>query len=126
MSATNPNEDPGKKVAKEDAEGLRAKYGVNVVLAGLLVVFLSFLAAVIAYSSDASDVATAIGPVTGVVGTIVGAYFGVQVGASGKKEAEDARSEAENQAKQLAVVAPKAAGAEILGFDLPAGEAPQG
>jgi phosphate/sulfate permease len=109
---------PKKPDATVDTEGLRAKYGVSVVIAGLIVVFLSFLAAVIAYSEKASEVATAIGPVTGVVGTIVGAYFGVQVGASGKKDAEDARVTADHQAKQLAVVAPKEEGAQILGIDL--------
>lgn len=114
-------EDPQNHVQKArptDLDSLRAQYGVWVVLAGFAVVFLSFGVAVLAFS-NASGVSTALAPITGVVGTLVGAYFGVQAGASGKKDAENARAKAEHQVKQLAVVAPKEEGAEILGVDLP-------
>jgi hypothetical protein len=108
--------DPSKP-SSPDLEAVRARYGVQVVFAGLAVVLAAFAIAVIAYS-EASGVSTALAPITGVVGTIVGAYFGVQVGSAGKQGAETARDKAEDQAKKLAAVAPAKQAAGVLGFDL--------
>jgi hypothetical protein len=100
---------------QSDPGALRAKYGVAVVLAGFLVVLLAFGGALLAFNA-ANDVSTALAPITGVIGTIVGAYFGVQVGASGKEESEAARSKAEDEAKALAAVAPTAQAVQVLGL----------
>jgi hypothetical protein len=88
---------------------------VLVVLAGLGVTLVAFALSVFVFDA-AEDVSTALAPITGVIGTVVGAYFGVQVGASGKEDAEAARTNAENEAKKLAAVAPAAAAAYVLGI----------
>jgi hypothetical protein len=102
--------------ASADTE--RAKLGVLVVIAGLAVILIGFVLAVLHYHV-AGDAATALASITGVIGTIVGAYFGVQVGSQGKASAEAARTHAENQAKALATVAPKADAAAIVGLPVP-------
>jgi uncharacterized protein YacL len=104
--------------ADASADTERAKLGVLVVIAGLAVILIGFVLAVLHYHV-AGDAATALASITGVVGTIVGAYFGVQVGSQGKASAEAARTHAENQAKALATVAPKADAAAILGLPVP-------
>jgi hypothetical protein len=81
------------------AEDLRARYGAGVVIAGLVVVALTFFAALIAFDK-ASSVSTALAGVTGVIGTIVGAYFGVQVGSEGKARADENARVATNQLTQ--------------------------
>jgi hypothetical protein len=86
-------------------------------MAGLAVTLAAFGIAVGVFT-NAADVSTALAPITGVVGTIVGAYFGLQVGSSGKDAAEAARSKAEDQARALAVVAPADSGAQVLGLNL--------
>jgi len=117
--AATPGEKPANPAKPgSDAESLRAKYGVQVVLAGFFVVLAAFTIAVLVYDEEAADVSTALAPVTAVIGTIVGAYFGVQVGSSGKKDAEKSRDKAEDQAKQLAAVAPTELSAQVLGLDL--------
>jgi hypothetical protein len=104
--------------AAESAEFARAKYGVTVVLAGMGGTLVAFGLALLAFDK-ASAVSAALAPITGVIGTLVGAYFGVQVGASGKSESEAARTKAENDAKKLAAVAPPEAGLAALGVRLP-------
>jgi hypothetical protein len=104
--------------AAESAEFARAKYGVTVVLAGLGGTLVSFGLALLAFDK-ASAVSAALAPITGLIGSIVGAYFGFQVGASGKSESEAARTKAEDDAKKLAAVAPPEAGLAALGVRLP-------
>lgn len=101
--------------ADTSADAVRARYGVYVVTVGLLVILAGFVLAVLHYS-DAGSVSTALAPITGVVGTIVGAYFGVQVGSQGKAESDSARTQAENQAKALAAVAPADLATSVLGL----------
>jgi uncharacterized protein YacL len=89
--------------------------GFGVVLVGLLAVLAAFIIA--AFKVDSGDVSALFSGLTGVIGTIVGAYFGLQVGQAGKKEAdkardkaEDARDRADGQAKRaLAELAPEQA-----------------
>jgi uncharacterized protein YacL len=102
--------------AAESAELVRARYGVTVVLAGLVVTLVAFGLTLLAFDK-AGSVSAALSPITGVIGTIVGAYFGVQVGASGKAESEAARSKAEDDAKKLAAVAPPEAAMAVLGAE---------
>jgi hypothetical protein len=92
------------------------KYGVTVVLAGLVVILLAFVLSLSEYEK-AADVSTALAPVTGVVGTLVGAYFGVQVGAAGKEKAEEKRERSEAEAKAaLAALPPEEAKAVRAAF----------
>jgi hypothetical protein len=102
--------------AAESAEVARARYGVTVVLAGLVVTLVAFGLTLLAFDK-AGSVSAALAPITGVIGTIVGAYFGVQVGASGKAESEAARSKAEDDAKKLAAVAPSGPAMAALGAE---------
>ena len=85
---------------------------------GLAAIVAAFALAVLHYAKS-SDVSTALAPVTGVVGTIVGAYFGVQVGSQGTAATEAKRTEADNQAKALAAVAPREDALRILGTPSP-------
>jgi hypothetical protein len=115
MSAGSPRPaSADQKTAAQSQEAARGKYGVVVVLAGLVVTLVAFGLALLAFDK-AGSVSAALAPITGVIGTIVGAYFGVQVGASGKAESEAARSRAEDDAKKLAAVAPSDAARSVLG-----------
>jgi hypothetical protein len=87
--------------------------GLVVVVVGLTTVVAAFALAVLHYGKS-SDVSTALAPLTGVVGTIVGAYFGLQVGAQGTAASEARRTQADNQAKALAAVAPREDALRIL------------
>lgn len=78
-------------------DAARWKYGVVVIGMGLLVLLLTFGAAVIRYN-EASDAGAVLGVVAGTVAGLVGAYFGVQMGALGKKEAEDEARAAHKEA----------------------------
>jgi hypothetical protein len=99
----------------KDAEIARARYGVTVVLAGLAVTLLAFGLALLAFDK-AGSVSAALAPITGVIGTIVGAYFGVQVGSSGRSQAEAARAKAEDDARRLAIVADPGPAMSVLGM----------
>jgi ABC-type nickel/cobalt efflux system permease component RcnA len=85
-----------EKVTAFQTDQLRIKYGFRIVIIGLVLVAVVFLAAIVKWTT-ASDVAAAVSSVTGVVGTIIGAFFGVQVGSAGKEKAEAARAEAEKR-----------------------------
>ena len=82
-------------------------YGMYVVLAGLLAVTTVALAAIFHYST-ATQVVTALGPVTGIIGTLVGAYFGLR----GSSLAQQKAADAEAQRAKAVVLQP---GAEPLG-----------
>jgi Na+/H+-dicarboxylate symporter len=63
----------------------------------------------------AADVTVVVGSVAAVTGMIVGAFFGVQVGSSGKEAAEAGRAKAESTArKALAKMDPHEA-ADLMG-----------
>ncbi|SDG08021.1 hypothetical protein SAMN05421505_101336 [Sinosporangium album] len=72
------------EVAAVKADAARWRYGFLVVCAGLIVVLLGFV--VVVFKSGAPE--TAFAGLVGVVGTTIGAYFGVQVGQSGKDRVE--------------------------------------
>jgi hypothetical protein len=73
----------------------KARYGFWIVIAGLGSVIILYIGTIITFAilttSDtlANNVVASMGAITGVIGSLVGAYFGVQLGASGK-EASDA------------------------------------
>ncbi|MDA8144443.1 MAG: hypothetical protein M0Z27_00075 [Thermaerobacter sp.] len=78
----------------------------GVVVAGSAAVVAVFGVAIFHYNTNAHDVVTVVGAATGVVGTIVGAFFGVKLGASGEKDAEQKRDQAEAKALRYAELLP--------------------
>ncbi|GII92167.1 hypothetical protein [Sinosporangium siamense] len=87
-----------EEAAAVRAEASRWRYGFLVVVAGLIVVLLGFV--VVVFRSGAPE-ATYAGLV-GLVGTIIGAYFGVQVGQSGKDRVEAELRRTSEMAMRLA------------------------
>jgi len=86
---------------------------VLVVIFGLLTVGIVFVLGLTKVGDDAQVVALA-SSAAGVIGTVIGAYFGVQVGSSGRKEAEDGRHRESEKAQALAAVAPPEVAGPIL------------
>ena len=94
-------------------DAMRVRYGFWVVIAGFGLVAVVALLAIYRWTT-ASDVATIISSITGVVGTVVGAFFGVQVGSAGKERAEKERRTAERRALRLAAATDPAVAARII------------
>jgi hypothetical protein len=93
----------------------RVRYGAGLVVAAFVLLGVIFGIAMAKFSVPA-DVATVVGSVATGVGTIVGAYFGVQVGSSGKEAAEAGRAQAERAARiALARLEPQEAD-QIMSF----------
>jgi hypothetical protein len=105
-----------KDSSASQSECLRIRFGFWIVTLGLVLVVVVFLAAMARWTA-ASDVAAAVGSVTGVIGTIIGAFFGVQVGSAGKEKAETARAEAERKALRLAAAMPPDVASKVLAED---------
>ncbi len=80
------------------ADLVRIKYGAWLIGAAFVLLGLVFGIAIWQFST-AADVTAVVGSVTTVVGTIIGAFFGVQVGSSGKEAAENGRAHAERAAR---------------------------
>ncbi|MFJ2029897.1 hypothetical protein [Streptosporangium sp. NPDC087985] len=80
------------------AEAARWRYGFYVVVTGLIVLLLAFV--VVAFRSGES--AAPFAGLVGVSGAIIGAYFGVQVGQSGKDRVEAELRRANEMAIRLA------------------------
>ena len=76
-----------------------------VVLAGLGAVLIIFVVAIGKMDQEPNVVAAA-SAAAGVIGTIVGAYFGMQVGSSGKEKLEAARAAEAVKVQHLAAAAP--------------------
>jgi hypothetical protein len=78
-----------------------SRYGLIVVCLGIgAVIFVAVFA--MSRWASAADVATVISPVSGLISTVVAAYFGFQVGASGKDKSEKQRDRAVAQVRELA------------------------
>jgi uncharacterized protein YacL len=82
-------------------ETVRMRYGLWVVVIGLLIVLAVVGLALLKFST-ANDITAVVGSVTSVIGTIVGAFFGIHVGAAGKDKAEDRANKAEDKASKAA------------------------
>jgi|SRR6516225_8059718 len=97
-------ESPGPNV-----DMARVKYGAWLIGAAFILLGVVFGVAVSQFTT-AADVTAVVGSVTTVVGTIIGAFFGVQVGSSGKEAAEAGRTHAEKVTRlALAKLDPAAA-----------------
>ena len=64
-------------------------YGMWVTVAGIGAVTAITIVALIRYK-DATQIVTALGPVTAVIGTLVGAYFGIRGSSLAQKNANEA------------------------------------
>ncbi len=76
------------------ADLVRIQYGAWLIGASFVLLAVVLGVAASRFTA-ASDVAAVVGSVATVIGTIVGAFFGVQVGSSGKEAAEAGRAHAE-------------------------------
>jgi hypothetical protein len=91
---TGASSDVGSTGART-TEDPKVTYGFWIVIAGLGSVIVLYIGTIITFAilstadTLANNVVAAMGAITGVIGSLVGAYFGVQVGSSGK-EASDA------------------------------------
>jgi hypothetical protein len=85
---------------------MRTVYGFGVVVTGLVLVAIVYIAAVVRWST-AADVTTVVGSVTGIIGTLVGVFFGNSVGSAGKDKAEAARKTAETKLQVMTALAGK-------------------
>src|SRR5215204_3469698 len=86
-TGAGPTEDP------------KTKYGFWIVIAGLGSVIILYIGTIITFAilttpdTLANNVVASMGAITGVIGSLVGAYFGVQVGASGKETSDAAAAQ---------------------------------
>lgn len=77
----------------------------GMVVVGIALLVICWAAnAVIVKVNDATSAVAVLSAVTGIVGTIIGAYFGVNVGSSGKQEAVAARNESEQLSRTMALL----------------------
>jgi hypothetical protein len=99
-----PTEQPGASsnvgsTGASQTEDTKAKYGFWIVIAGLGSVIVLYIGTIITFAilstadTLANNVVAAMGAITGVIGSLVGAYFGVQVGASGKETSDAAAAQ---------------------------------
>lgn len=70
------------------------------VVGGLFVVSMVASTIIVLIGGESAVVATMLSAVTGVVGSLVGAYFGVQVGSQGRREAEERAQETQLRANE--------------------------
>ncbi|EWT03697.1 hypothetical protein N865_09515 [Intrasporangium oryzae NRRL B-24470] len=105
---------------------LRMHLGRDLVALGFLLVLGVFVIAISFYAA-ATDVATAVGPVTTLVGTLIGTVFGAQIGSQGKAEAQASADANAKRAQEAALlVDPAQAGPLLELWDGGAGQAMSG
>ncbi|WP_283133671.1 hypothetical protein [Rhizohabitans arisaemae] len=92
------------------SDSTRWRFGFFVVLAGLIVVLISFVAAVVVNS----EMAVLFAGVAGVTGTIIGAYFGVLTGQSGKEQVEAELRRMNEVAVRMAAHVPTAQAESVI------------
>lgn len=91
----SPNTHPETpQSAAQNVDMARVRYGAWLIGAAFVLLGVVFGVAVSQFTS-AADVTAVVGSVATVTGTIIGAFFGVQVGSSGKEAAEAGRNHAE-------------------------------
>src|SRR5689334_3351729 len=89
-----------------NAQDQRLTAGVITAISGFVLVAISVVVPIIAWTGlgdkVGTNVAAVISPVATLVGTVVGAIMGVQVGQKGKQEADQRANKAESKVQQLA------------------------
>jgi hypothetical protein len=99
---------PTPAATSEDVDRLRLRYGFWITT-GFALVFLITLISTFRWA-EVTSVATVVGAVASLVGTVVGAFFGVQVGGTGKERAEAARERSEEMTRTaLSMLPPESA-----------------
>lgn len=91
-----------EKPESNSSKCTRTRYDLYVILSAFVLIFALFAISLWKWPTS-SDVTSVLSAVTGVIGTLVGAYFGVQVGSSGKADAISAQKAAENKNTLLAL-----------------------
>lgn len=91
----------------------RWRYGLWAVLAGLVALIVVFVAALVRYPAP-GDAAAATAPALTAIGTLTAAYFGIQVGAAGKEQSDNARDAAHSEAMRFAALADPEKAAAML------------
>lgn len=104
------SEEVGKEriVVKEQDPGiekLRIGSAFWLSICGLGLAALLVVALVIAGWKTASDITSVVGLFTSVLGTLVGAFFGLQIGAAGKTEADERANDAQKKVASLSAAA---------------------
>jgi len=82
-------------------EKLRINKAFWLAIVGLLLASALMIIAGWLFKWAPTDIVAVVGLFTSVVGTLVGAFFGVQVGSSGREQAEQRASKAEKKANEL-------------------------
>lgn len=96
-----------------DDSPLRLLMGRDLIALGFLLVLAS-LALAVAFFDTATDVATAIGPVTTLVGSLLGAVFGIQVGSQGREKESEGKAKAAQRTAEAAALLPTPAGRALV------------
>jgi hypothetical protein len=116
ITPTPPPKPPAGGIFGTGADGTETvTYGFFLVLVGLVVLVVCFIASLIAFNT-AADVGTAMGAITGTVGALVGAFFGIQLGSGGRATAEAKKDDEANKAQALAAVGNPLVTARVLGL----------
>ena len=83
---------------------------LGLAIAAVLVVFLVFQG-----KYESKDVLAVVGLFTSVLGTLVGAFFGLQVGSSGRESAQEAARDANNVAQRALAALPPEQARAVMG-----------
>jgi hypothetical protein len=91
----------------QEVEELRINRAFMLSIGGIGMVVMLVIILVFVGEWGSSDVASVAGLFTSLLGTIVGAFFGLQIGASGKEDAERRAEKSERKFASLAAVSSK-------------------
>jgi len=96
-------EQENKSEQKKDRalEKYRIKSALTLSIFGLSLAAVLMIALLVAGWDTATDITAVIGLFTTTLGTLVGAFFGLQIGSSGKEEAEQRADTAQKKADAL-------------------------
>lgn len=92
----------------------RTWLGFWLVVIGIVAVLVAYAIAVWQWNK-ATDVAAALAPITAVIGALVGSFFGLQVGAEGRENAQQARDKEAEKVQKLAAAMDPEVARHILG-----------
>jgi hypothetical protein len=109
--STKQESDHSMKGMLSDGNGLKLVGGLAALVAGLLVLGLVAVAALIADPSHAGSIATA---AFGVIGPIVAAYFGVKIGTDGTQKAIEAHQKEATKVQVMAAHLPVDKAQDVL------------
>jgi hypothetical protein len=105
-----------------DVEYARIQYAFWLAVIGLLIAATLVVVLIVSGNRTAADITAITGLFTSVLGTLVGAFFGLQIGASGRAKDREDRIYAQRLADEaLAGLDPHAAQAAMLRANAPSG-----